>query len=341
MFEIDKSQLTALILATGLFGSSSVPTSAALSLAGKVQAGGGPVAASTVTLWAASAAEPTQLAQTRAGSDGRFNLRTDATPASDVTLYLTARGGVPIGRAGDDNSAIAFLTVLGNKAPSEVTINEMTTVASVWTHNQFIDGTAIKGHALGLKIAAGNVLSFVDLETGGWGTTIQDPLNSGQTPTMANFATLANGLAGCAMRVIPDACSKLYAAAAPPTGKLALSGQGTDPTDTLTAAQSIARYPWYKPERLFAVVGEFYPIPEGKTMSAVPFMPYLSFPPSAWVLPLKFDGGGYRAGGVRRCSTVRVISGSATTSQLAGKGRISYGRGMPLSSTPTANHFHR
>ena len=26
-------------------------------------------------------------------------------------------------------------------------------------------------------------------------------------------------------------------------------------------------------------------------------MPYLSFAPSAWVLPLKFDGGGYRAGG--------------------------------------------
>ena len=26
-------------------------------------------------------------------------------------------------------------------------------------------------------------------------------------------------------------------------------------------------------------------------------MPYLNFAPSAWVLPLKFDGGGYRAGG--------------------------------------------
>ena len=26
-------------------------------------------------------------------------------------------------------------------------------------------------------------------------------------------------------------------------------------------------------------------------------MPYLNWSPSAWVLPLKFDGGGYRAGG--------------------------------------------
>jgi hypothetical protein len=32
-------------------------------------------------------------------------------------------------------------------------------------------------------------------------------------------------------------------------------------------------------------------------MRAVPYMPYLGFAPSAWVLPLKFDGGGYRAGG--------------------------------------------
>ena len=42
---------------------------------------------------------------------------------------------------------------------------------------------------------------------------------------------------------------------------------------------------------------EFYPVPAGKAMRAVPFMPYLTFPPSAWVMPLKFDGGGYRAGG--------------------------------------------
>jgi hypothetical protein len=32
-------------------------------------------------------------------------------------------------------------------------------------------------------------------------------------------------------------------------------------------------------------------------MRGVPFMPYLNFSPGAWVLPLKFDGGGYRAGG--------------------------------------------
>ena len=165
----------------------------------------------------------------------------------------------------------------------------MTTVASVWTNAQFLNGTALKGNPLGLRIAAGNVPSLVDLQTGGWGTTIQDSLNGGQTPTMANAATLADVLSACATRVSADACDKLFAAATDPRGNV--------PKDTLAAAQSVARYPWYQPERLFFVLRDAYPVPAGKTMRAVPFMPYLSVPPSAWVLPLKFDGGGYRAGG--------------------------------------------
>ena len=207
---------------------------------GQVQAGGGPLANSTVTLWAASAAEPRQLAQARTNNDGRFELGSQETLGAEVILYIVAKGGeAAVNKASGDNPSTALLAVLGNTPPPKVVINEMTTVASVWTHAQFVDGTVIKGHSLGLKIAAGNVPNFVDLQTGGWGTTIQNPLNGSQTPTMANFATLADLLSGCATRVKTDACSKLFAAATPPTG--------VTPTDTLTAAQSIARYSWYKP----------------------------------------------------------------------------------------------
>jgi hypothetical protein len=257
---------------------------------GQVLGAGAPIANSTVTLWTASAGDPKQLAQTQAGADGRFSLEAPGTAGTDSSLYLIATGGQPMAsKTSGINPAIALLAVLGSSPPAQVVIDEFTTVASVWTHNQFIDGTAIKGHAPGLKIAAGNVPSFVDLQTGGWGTTIQDPLNSSQTPTMANFATLADLLAACVTRVTADACDKLFAAATPP--------KGSAPTNTLTTAESVVRYPWYQPERLFALVDQLYPVPEGKTMRAVPFMPYLSFAPSAWVFPLKFDGGGYRAGG--------------------------------------------
>src|SRR5215468_8411325 len=285
------SQSFAMLMAFAIYSPMSATSAmAAVNLNGQVLSGGGPVANATVTLWAATSGAPAQLSQARTGADGRFTIAATADPPRDATLYVVTKGGTPAtNKAGGDNPAIALIGVVGAKPPPTVTINEMTTVASVWTHNQFIDGTAIKGQPLQLKIAAGNVPSFVDLATGGWGGTIQDPLNSSQTTTMANFATLADALAGCVARAVPDACGKLYAAAAGPAGKA--------PTDTLTAAESIAKYPWYQPARVHALLAAFYPIQPGKTMRPVPYMPYLSFAPSAWVLPLKFDGGGYRAGG--------------------------------------------
>ncbi len=72
---------------------------------------------------------------------------------------------------------------------------------------------------------------------------------------------------------------------------------GAYPKDTLAAAESIARYPWFQPEKLYGLLNYLYPVPQGKNLRPVPYMPYLNFAPSAWVLPLKFDGGGYRAGG--------------------------------------------
>jgi hypothetical protein len=289
--------VAALLVLVGLAGLVSASAEAALRVEGQVQAGGGAVAGATVALWAASAGAPARLTQATTGADGNFVVTVDQTPGGSV-LYLVATGGIPtISRPAGNNPALALLAVLGGNPPGHVVINEMTTVASVWTNAQFLDGTAIEGSELSLRIAAGNVPNFVDLTTGGWGEAIQGPLNSGQTPTMANFATLADALAGCATRVVEDACARLFAAAMPP--------KGSAPTDTLTSAESIARYPWYQPGRVFALLDQFYPVPPVKmsgqpmppNMRPVPFMPYLIWQPSAWVLPLKFDGGGYRAGG--------------------------------------------
>src|SRR5215470_324310 len=255
---------------------------------GQVLGGGAPIVNSKVTLYAATAGEPKQLAQAKTDNQGQFQVRVTRAPAGS-SLYLIAFGGEPKVRGGGDNPAIALLAVLGGKPPAHVVINEMTTVASVWTNAQFLVGATLKGPALGLRIAAGNVPNFVNLSKGGWGDAIQSPLNSSQTPTMANFATLADLLSACVTRVTPNACSSLFAAATPPGGGA--------PTDTVNTSEAIALYPWYQPERLYALLDQFYPVPKGQNLRLVPFMPYLNYAPSAWVLPLKFDGGGYRAGG--------------------------------------------
>jgi hypothetical protein len=150
---------------------------------GQVTGGGAPIADSMVTLWAAGTGAPRQLEQTQTGPDGRFTLNADAQGAN---AYITAKGGRPTANAAaQSNPAVVLLAVLGSTPPDNVTINEMTTIASVWTNTQFLDGDALKGNALGLRIGAGNVPSFVDIKTGGWGDAIQGPLNSTQTPTMA------------------------------------------------------------------------------------------------------------------------------------------------------------
>src|SRR5499427_1375744 len=256
---------------------------------GKVQGANRPIVGSTVTLYAASSGALAQLAQATTDDNGSFKLSVSKMPGNSV-VYVVARGGTPKAAAAQvANNAIALLALLGTTPPKTVTVNEFTTVASVWTSAQFLEGDTLKGHELGLRIAAGNVTNFVDLESGGWGEAIQGPLNSGQTPTMANFATLADVLSGCVTQVTADACTKLFEGATNP--------KGATPSGILTAAQSIARNSWYRPERLFALLDQFYPVPQGKNLRPVPFMPYLNFAPSAWVLPLKFDGGGYRAGG--------------------------------------------
>jgi streptogramin lyase len=171
-----------------------------------------------------------------------------------------------------------------------VTINELTTVASVWTAAQFLDGDALSGNALGLRIAAGNVSNLVDLETGGLGPVIQDPLNSSQTTTLAKFNTLGILLSTC-ITAVPRACDELFEAATPPGGDT--------PSDTLSAAQNIARYPWHQAQKLFALLDEFHPVPVGKRWREVRYIPYLNYAPSAWTLSLVYAGGGLNSlGGI-------------------------------------------
>ena len=140
----------------------SSPSFAADTINGRVLAAGGPIVGSAVTLWAESTGAPRQLAQSQTGPDGRFMLTADSNGA---ILYVVAKGG----RAGQggDNTAIALMSVLGSTVPASVVVNEMTTIASVWTTNRN-SSTVLQFRAIRSvsKIAAGNVPNFVDLQSG-------------------------------------------------------------------------------------------------------------------------------------------------------------------------------
>ena len=289
MLKISKTQFAAMLLAGGLLGSICTPAVAAVRIEGHVQAGGGPLASSTVTLWAASTGDPRQLAQTKSGNDGSFLLSTPETLGADVSLYLVAKGGQAKGNG--DNPAIALLTVLGNTPPAKV-VDQRDDHGRVGVDERPVSRRHHDERLTRSACASPRAMCRTSSisKPAATAAMIQDGFNSTQTPTMANFATLSSVLAGCTTRVKADACANLFAAA---TGR-----DGKTPTDTLTAALSIARNPGFEPERVFALLDAFYPVPQGKHLRATPFLPYLSFAPGAWVLPLKFSGGG-NAGGAK------------------------------------------
>ena len=253
------------LAALGVAAAFSISPLAAQTLRGAVRGAGAPIANSTVTLWAASANAPAKLGQATADAGGKFEIRYKA-PAAGAVLYAVATGGKPtVEKAVKEHPGVALLAVLGAKPPERVVINEFSTIASVWTGAQFLDGTQMRGNAVGLRIAAGNVPNFVNLATGEFGGAILDALNSAQSPTMANFGTLANLLAGCIARRTAGACDMLFQAATPPGGAA--------PTNTLAAAEAIARHSWNNTQQLFALLDQFYPKEPGQFMRPTPSLP--------------------------------------------------------------------
>jgi hypothetical protein len=161
-----KGGVVAALMAVALLGWVSGPAAAAVHIDGQVQAGGGPVAQSTVTLWAASANAPTRLGQAKTGADGRFAISVEKSVGKDAPLYLVASGGTPaVNKAGGNNPALDLLAVLSGIPPAKLVVNELTTVASAFTDARFVNGETISGNPLGLQIAAENVPNLVDPTT--------------------------------------------------------------------------------------------------------------------------------------------------------------------------------
>jgi hypothetical protein len=129
-------------------------------LVGAVRLAGQPVAGAKVTLWrTADKAAPSSLVETATDETGTFKMQGFPEGQPGGIYYLTTKSGPA--------DAVALLSVLGEKTPPAVVVNELTTAASTFTAAQFINGGAISGNPLGLRIAAGNAPNLVDPATGG------------------------------------------------------------------------------------------------------------------------------------------------------------------------------
>ena len=274
--------------------SSSVPVTAApaASIQGRFESGASPVAGAIVQLYAAGAsgygsAYPYSSGISLLGanaittdSNGKFQLAGMYTcPSPSTLVYLVGTGGSSVaGQPANPNlGMMAALGPCGTLAgTTSITVNELTTVASVWVLAPFMKGIANVGSAAtnqtGLANAFAAVNKLVDTRT----ALIPGPaLPSDAALPVAEINTLANILETCIDSAGGSAgdgspCGTLF--------DLTRNASGSAPTDTLTAALNIAQNPVQN-------VAALNLLPTGRG----PYQPTLgNTPPAAWTLAIRY-----------------------------------------------------
>lgn len=310
--------------------------SPAVQAAGMVHGGEAPITGATIQLWAvgntgygsAATALINQALTPVTSSDGSgamnsnanagngnntlaaggFTITGDYTcPANDPEVYLTASGGNPGLSAGTNNSAILLMAALtdcntlkANAATTFISINEVTTVASIYSLAQFasISGNSVNIGTVsttttGIVNAFGNVANLAKISTG----VALASDSAGNTVPQSQINTIANILVPCVNSNLPTSsnCNTLFTTVGNVNGSL--------PTTVLTAAYGMAISPYLNLNALYSIA-----------TAAASYQPSLSGAPSNWDLVV---GGaaqsncGYSGSGVKVSGTVSY-SGAST-----------------------------
>lgn len=216
-----------------------------------------PISGAAVTLWAAGTTgsygtAATSVATTTTDSNGNFtfNVAGVSPCTTGQYLYITSAGGDP---GGGTNSFAALMAALPapcgpGTANTFVTVNEVTTVASVTALQQFMSITpggnpawtigAPAANVTGLANAFVQVGNLTNIGTGTSGvTTSASTINSVTytttiTPDSTKINTLADILAACINTAGTSICTSLFTDTTP-------SGSSA-PTDTIQAAYYLA-----------------------------------------------------------------------------------------------------
>jgi endo-1,4-beta-xylanase len=279
------STMVVLGLAIALTGCAAVfkPGSpSALAVSGVVHAGQQPIAGATVQLYAVgkggtgSTATPLIDAVVKTNSNGEFSLAGKSQcPSADSDVYVVASGGTSNPSEESENSAIALMAMLGPcvelSSSAVVSVNEATTVGSVWPISAFINSASAVGYGNSQASQFNNAITLTrELVNMTTGSAPGGALAAGDTAPTAKLYALAEILSGCVTSRGGNAgesspCGTLFEDATYPDSPA--------PTDTIQAALAIAKHPTERVNALFELIP-----------SARQFTPVLGTPPSDWTL---------------------------------------------------------
>ncbi len=302
-------------------------------LSGRVRGGQQPVSGSTVQLWQVgttgygTGAAPLGSAATT-GADGTFSITgnyscANAAAGNSTLVYITATGGNPGLAAGTNNGALLLMAGLGAcgdlTAATFTSINELTTVASVYALAQFMGPNGQIGSygtsTTGLSNAFATLANLADV-TSGTARTVT-PQGNGLVP-QAKLNTLANIISPCvnSAGASSASCATLFSTVAPTT-----TGA---PSNVLASALQIALNPGYHVSPLLLLAPTF-----------TPFQPTVSAA-NDWTVALSFaSGGGAPAALAVDGSGSLWIANYGTGGSTSSVSRLSP-TGVPASNSPFA-----
>ena len=256
---------------------------------GTVHGGSQPVVGAAITVYAASTAgygaPNTNILTATVVTDnyGAFDITSDYPCVAGQQLYLLASGGNP-GAGTNANSVV--MAALGDctsaSYPTFISVNEVTTVGSVFALAPFMSSThavgTSSGNLPGLARAFASVNKLVNINTG---TSIGSALPPNAVGPSNEINSLANSLASCvnsAGGVAGDNmtnCGTLFSASTPPAGAA--------PTETVQATLNIAQNPTLNTTTIYNLA----------TPSS-PFQPQLAAnqPPTDWTMAVKYKNVG-------------------------------------------------
>ena len=303
-------------------------------LHGSIHGGQQPVVGSAIQLYAASTGgygvASYSLLNSAVFSNGSGNFSITGTytcPSASSLVYVVATGGNPGAGVNRNLAMMAALGACGDLTPSSfISINEVTTVASVYALAPFMTSTTQVStsatNLTGLTNAFANVNKLANIATGSSTGTL--PANAAAPVSEIN--TLADILASCINTV-----GSTSGSAASPCAQLfnyTTAAGGTAPTDTIGAALNIAKNPGSNVTSLLSLVTPTSPFqPTLATANdftvGIKYKPSLSTP-SALAIASNGDAWVTNAGN----STISVVSAGTGAATVYSGGGLSAPSGI-------------